>query len=89
MFKNQHAKGFQSVSMQFAFWNRAIRFKGFQQQDSQELLRYLLDGMRTEEIQVCLSCNAPQAFEIKWATPSFVDNTFQSRDQCQENKMPN
>eukprot|EP00062_Callorhinchus_milii_P001810 gi/632937369/ref/XP_007899374.1/ PREDICTED: ubiquitin carboxyl-terminal hydrolase 16 [Callorhinchus milii] len=30
---------------------KAIRFKGFQQQDSQELLRYLLDGMRTEEIK--------------------------------------
>lgn len=32
---------------------RAARFKGFQQQDSQELLRYLLDGMRAEEIKVC------------------------------------
>lgn len=31
---------------------RAARFKGFQQQDSQELLRYLLDGMRAEEIKV-------------------------------------
>ncbi|XP_050187269.1 ubiquitin carboxyl-terminal hydrolase 16 isoform X1 [Myiozetetes cayanensis] len=30
---------------------KAIRFKGYQQQDSHELLRYLLDGMRTEEIQ--------------------------------------
>ncbi|XP_042313062.1 ubiquitin carboxyl-terminal hydrolase 16 [Sceloporus undulatus] len=30
---------------------KAIRFKGYQQQDSQELLRYLLDGMRTEEVQ--------------------------------------
>ncbi|XP_060090347.1 ubiquitin carboxyl-terminal hydrolase 16 [Heteronotia binoei] len=30
---------------------KAIRFKGYQQQDSQELLRYLLDGMRTEENQ--------------------------------------
>ncbi|XP_072370130.1 ubiquitin carboxyl-terminal hydrolase 16 [Scyliorhinus torazame] len=30
---------------------KAARFKGFQQQDSQELLRYLLDGMRTEEIK--------------------------------------
>ncbi|XP_053310528.1 ubiquitin carboxyl-terminal hydrolase 16 [Spea bombifrons] len=30
---------------------KAIRFKGYQQQDSQELLRYLLDGMRGEEIQ--------------------------------------
>nr|XP_057935463.1 ubiquitin carboxyl-terminal hydrolase 16 isoform X2 [Doryrhamphus excisus] len=28
---------------------KATRFKGFQQQDSQELLRYLLDGMRAEE----------------------------------------
>lgn len=33
-------------------FNRAIRFKGYQQQDSHELLRYLLDGMRAEEIQV-------------------------------------
>lgn len=32
---------------------RAARFKGFQQQDSQELLRYLLDGMRAEEQKVC------------------------------------
>uniref|UniRef100_A0A6Q2ZJQ4 Ubiquitin carboxyl-terminal hydrolase n=1 Tax=Esox lucius TaxID=8010 RepID=A0A6Q2ZJQ4_ESOLU len=30
---------------------KAVRFKGFQQQDSQELLRYLLDGMRAEEIK--------------------------------------
>ncbi|NWY51102.1 UBP16 hydrolase, partial [Chionis minor] len=28
---------------------KAIRFKGYQQQDSHELLRYLLDGMRAEE----------------------------------------
>lgn len=32
--------------------NRAARFKGFQQQDSQELLRYLLDAMRAEETKV-------------------------------------
>ncbi|XP_065500909.1 ubiquitin carboxyl-terminal hydrolase 16 isoform X2 [Caloenas nicobarica] len=30
---------------------KAIRFKGYQQQDSHELLRYLLDGMKAEEIQ--------------------------------------
>ncbi|XP_030333725.1 ubiquitin carboxyl-terminal hydrolase 16 isoform X3 [Strigops habroptila] len=30
---------------------KAIRFKGYQQQDSHELLRYLLDGMRAEEVQ--------------------------------------
>lgn len=33
-------------------WTRAPRFKGFRQQDSQELLRYLLDSVRTEEIKV-------------------------------------
>lgn len=31
---------------------RAPRFKGYQQQDSHELLRYLLDGMKAEEIKV-------------------------------------
>ena len=31
---------------------RAPRFKGMQQQDSHELLRYLLDNMKTEEIKV-------------------------------------
>lgn len=30
---------------------KAMRFRGYQQQDSQELLHYLLDGMRTEEIK--------------------------------------
>ncbi|XP_064326405.1 ubiquitin carboxyl-terminal hydrolase 16 isoform X1 [Phalacrocorax carbo] len=30
---------------------KAIRFKGYQQQDSHELLRYLLDGMRAEVVQ--------------------------------------
>ncbi|XP_028416169.1 ubiquitin carboxyl-terminal hydrolase 16-like [Dendronephthya gigantea] len=30
---------------------KAPRFKGFRQQDSQELLRYLLDSVRTEEIK--------------------------------------
>ncbi|XP_029027487.1 ubiquitin carboxyl-terminal hydrolase 16 [Betta splendens] len=34
---------------------KAARFKGFQQQDSQELLRYLLDGMRTEELKRMVS----------------------------------
>ena len=31
---------------------RAPRFKGFQQQDSHELLRHLLDGMKAEEVKV-------------------------------------
>ena len=33
---------------------RAPRFKGFQQQDSHELLRHLMDGMKAEEIKVSL-----------------------------------
>lgn len=35
---------------------RAPRFKGYQQQDSQELLHYLLDSVRVEEtkVSVCL-----------------------------------
>ena len=42
----------------FLFYNvynvtcRAPRFKGFQQQDSHELLRHLLDGMKAEEVKV-------------------------------------
>ena len=31
---------------------RAPRFRGYQQQDSQELLRYLLDSLRMEEVKV-------------------------------------
>ena len=31
---------------------RASRFSGYHQQDSQELLRYLLDSLRSEEIYV-------------------------------------
>ena len=35
--------------------HRAPRFKGFQQQDSHELLRHLLDGMKAEEIRVSVA----------------------------------
>lgn len=34
--------------------NRAPRFRGFQQQDSQELLHYLLDAMQIEETKVII-----------------------------------
>uniref|UniRef100_A0A8C6ST29 Ubiquitin carboxyl-terminal hydrolase n=1 Tax=Neogobius melanostomus TaxID=47308 RepID=A0A8C6ST29_9GOBI len=48
---------------------KAARFKGFQQQDSQELLRYLLDGMRAEEIRV--------SFKNQYALPkNLVDQVF-------------
>ncbi|KFQ41021.1 Ubiquitin carboxyl-terminal hydrolase 16, partial [Mesitornis unicolor] len=52
---------------------KAIRFKGYQQQDSHELLRYLLDGMRAEEIQqisvgilkALTDCNKQNEEELK------------------------
>lgn len=34
------------------FLSRAPRFKGYQQQDSQELLHYLMDSIRVEETKV-------------------------------------
>jgi len=37
--------------------DRAPRFKGFQQQDSHELLHYLLDGVKAEEIKVRAQAN--------------------------------
>ena len=39
---------------------RAPRFRGYQQQDSQELLRYLLDSLKMEEFHVRkLSLSSP------------------------------
>ena len=35
---------------------RYQRFSSFDQQDSEEVLRCLLDGIRTEEINVCTVC---------------------------------
>lgn len=44
---------FKEALMYVLIWLcRATRFKGFRQQDSQELLRYLLDSIRNEEIKV-------------------------------------
>lgn len=71
---------------------KASRFKGFQQQDSQELLRYLLDGMRAEEMKRLNSGisealkkhgrDAEQSkklvkeYEKKGAPSNFVDQVF-------------
>lgn len=58
---------------------RAPRFKGYQQQDSQELLHYLLDSVRVEETKVsvcfenlCLKCSCTERKNKTfsgWLTP--------------------
>ncbi|NXN77044.1 UBP16 hydrolase, partial [Bombycilla garrulus] len=49
-FQSETRKGVVTPKELFAqVCKKAIRFKGYQQQDSHELLRYLLDGMRAEE----------------------------------------
>ncbi|KAI5625437.1 ubiquitin carboxyl-terminal hydrolase 16, partial [Silurus asotus] len=49
---------------------KAQRFNGFQQQDSQELLRYLLDGLKTEE-NVRLTTGILDALRILGETSEF------------------
>ncbi|KAM3616885.1 uncharacterized protein V6R79_025436 [Siganus canaliculatus] len=64
---------------------KAARFKGFQQQDSQELLRYLLDGMRAEEIKRVSSAvtealkdseKSPDAEQLKKTVKEYEKNGF-------------
>lgn len=47
---------------------RAPRFKGYQQQDSQELLHYLLDSVRVEEtkVSVCLESLFLKCSDTNW-----------------------
>ncbi|CAH1800260.1 unnamed protein product [Owenia fusiformis] len=51
---------------------KAPRFKGFQQQDSHELLRHLLDGMRAEEIKR-IQGGILQEFQRPGITPKDFD----------------
>lgn len=53
---------------------KAPQFRGFQQQDSHELLRCLLDGLSTEELNVRKRIKSSE--EDKNAGPMFVDAIF-------------
>lgn len=56
---------------------KAPQFRGYQQQDSHELLRYLLDGLSTEEL--CAKKTDPSSSESHKSqpeTPTFVDAIF-------------
>ncbi|TSK67195.1 Ubiquitin carboxyl-terminal hydrolase 16 [Bagarius yarrelli] len=79
------------VTPEELFKQVATRFKGFQQQDSQELLRYLLDGMRSEEnirvtagIQNALKISGRPSeqktlvkeYESNGVTKNFVERVF-------------
>ena len=59
------------------FSNRATRFKGYRQQDSQELLRYLLDSVRNEELRVNL-----QVFLLIGWSNFISDNVTEIRELC-------
>uniref|UniRef100_A0AC34REW5 USP domain-containing protein n=1 Tax=Panagrolaimus sp. JU765 TaxID=591449 RepID=A0AC34REW5_9BILA len=47
----RHGKGPNPSPLFGAIAQKAPRFRGWQQQDAHELLRYLLDGIRTEELK--------------------------------------
>ncbi|KAL0349190.1 UNVERIFIED_CONTAM: Ubiquitin carboxyl-terminal hydrolase 2 [Sesamum angustifolium] len=55
---------------------KAPQFRGYQQHDSHELLRCLLDGLSTEELSARKHAKSPQA---SIADPTFVDIIFGGR----------
>ncbi|KAL8162412.1 hypothetical protein V2J09_013901 [Rumex salicifolius] len=57
--------------------SKAPQFRGYQQQDSHELLRYLLDGLSTEELRVKkLTNSCPNKVDPSHINTSFVDTIF-------------
>eukprot|EP00257_Ricinus_communis_P016032 XP_015574074.1 ubiquitin carboxyl-terminal hydrolase 2 isoform X2 [Ricinus communis] len=60
--------------------SKAPQFRGYQQQDSHELLRYLLDGLSSEELAVRKQVNASKENGISSKHgPTFVDVLFGGR----------
>ncbi|XP_041461940.1 ubiquitin carboxyl-terminal hydrolase 16-like isoform X4 [Lytechinus variegatus] len=58
--------------------NKASRFKGYQQQDSHELLRYLLDGMKAEEIKR-MQQGLTSTFDVKKAKVKNLDEATKKK----------
>eukprot|EP00268_Persea_americana_P040468 TRINITY_DN40204_c0_g1_i2.p1 TRINITY_DN40204_c0_g1~~TRINITY_DN40204_c0_g1_i2.p1 ORF type:complete len:1010 (-),score=211.69 TRINITY_DN40204_c0_g1_i2:505-3534(-) len=59
--------------------SKAPQFRGYQQQDSHELLRYLLDGLHTEELGARKPLISSSEVEVASGTtsvPTFVDVIF-------------
>lgn len=57
--------------------SKAPQFRGYQQQDSHELLRYLLDGLSTEDLRVKkLTNSCPKPENPSHVSTSFVDVIF-------------
>lgn len=56
--------------------SKAPQFKGYQQQDSHELLRCLLDGLNSEEVDERKSRNSDGEEAGKVASPTVVESVF-------------